>query len=152
MDPRVWDAVVPYLSNPIVLVIVCLAAAYMTVSKRLAQIAGPIGALARWWNSRRLEKVKRDRSLWFEQHARDREQDAAELDQLREDVGYLRREVIDMRRREQVRDRQAREHTQWDNEVVRKLLAAGIQVNDPPPLYPDLAPLHVPDPPEEEQS
>lgn len=147
MTDQVMAALGKHLDNPIILGVVLVGIVYLAVSKRLAQISGPIGAVARWWNNRQVEKVKRERTLWSEQHARDREQDTAELDQLREDVEYLRREVVDMRRREAVRDRQAREHTVWDNDVVRQLQAAGITVNDPPPLYPDLAPVHIPDNP-----
>lgn len=145
MPDALWAAVRPYLDSPVVLVPVLIVAAYMAASKRLAQISGPIGAVARWWNSRQVEKVKRERALWSEQHARDLEENSAELAQLRTDVDWLRHELGDMRRRDQLRDRQAREHTAWDNVVVRQLQAAGLTVDDPPPLYLDLSPLHIPD-------
>jgi len=134
-----------HLSNPIVFVLVLAAVAYLFVSKRLAQISGPIGALARWWNGRQVARVQRDRELFKAQHDADLEHRDAEVQQLREDVAYLRRELIDMRKREQLRDQQARAHTAWDNEWVPKAQAAGIPIPEPPPLYLDLAPLHLPE-------
>lgn len=143
-----WAAIGSRMDNPIVFAVVLALGVWLFVSKRLAELKGTfawIGGLARWWSERQRRKVLAEAELWKVTHAADRERDAAELDQLRVDVNWLRRELGDMRRREQLRDGQARRHTQWDNDVVRKLQAADIPVGDPPPLYLDLAPLHIPD-------
>lgn len=143
VEQGVWSQLAKHLDNPIVLVVVLAAVVYLFVSKRLAEISGPIGALARWWNGRQVAKVQRQRELWRAQHDSDREREDAELADLRADVRYLRRELDDMKARERLRDQQARKHTAWDNAVVAKLQAARIPVDDPPPLYLDLAPMHI---------
>jgi len=145
-DPDLWEAIGSHMDNPVVFCLVLAGGVYAFVSKRLAQIKGTfawVGGLARWWNSRQERKVIAEAALWRTAHKVDRERDAVELDQLRTDVNWLRRELDDMRRREQLRDAQARRHTQWDNGVVQKLQAANIPVDEPPPLYLDLAPLHT---------
>lgn len=147
-EPNVWAAISSHMDNPIVFGIVLALGVYLFVSKRLAEIRGTfawVGALARWWNDRQKRRVERDRDLWRAQHSADREREDAELEELREDVRWLRRELGDMKQRERLRDTQARKHTAWDNEVVQKLQAARIPVDDPPPLYLDLAPQHIPE-------
>lgn len=147
-EPELWSVIGSNMDNPIVFALVLAAGVYLFVSKRLAEITGMfawVGGAARWWNGRQKRKVLAEAELWKVTHAADRERDAAELEQLREDVNWLRRELGDMRRREQLRDQQARKHTAWDNEWVPRAQAAGIPITDPPPLYLDLAPLHIPD-------
>lgn len=137
-----------HLDNPIVFVLVLAVVAYLFVSKRLAELSGPLkalGGLARWWNGRQIARVQRQRELWKAQHEADREKENVEMTNLRSDVDYLTRELQDMRRREQLRDAQARKHTAWDNEWVPRAQALGLNIPDPPPLYLDLAPLHIPE-------
>jgi hypothetical protein len=113
-----------HLDNPIVFTVVLIVVAYSVLSKRLAELSGPfkaLGGLARWWSGRQVVKVQRQRELWKATHDSEREREDAELSQLRHDVDYLTRELVDMRRREQLRDQQARKHTAWDNDVVQKL-------------------------------
>lgn len=136
------------LDNPIVFTIVLLLIGYSVLSKRLAELSGPfkaLGGAARWWNGRQIKKIQRQREQWKAQHEADREQENAELAQLHADVKWLRRELGDMRQREQLRDAQARKHSAWDNEWVPKAQARGIDIPEPPPLYLDLAPLHIPE-------
>jgi hypothetical protein len=145
----VWAKLGEHLDNPIVFMLVLASIAYLFVSKRLAELSGPLkalGGLSRWWNDRQVKKIQRQRELWKATHDSEREREDAEMAQMRADLAYLNRELTDMKRRERLRDAQARAHTDWDNEVVRKLQGAGIPVGDPPPpLYLDLAPLHIPE-------
>lgn len=137
-----------HLDNPIVFTIVLILVAYSVLSKRLAELSGPfkaLGGLARWWNGRQIARVQRQRELWKAQHDSDWEREDAEMAQLRHDVNYLTRELADMRRREQLRDQQARAHTAWDNAWVPRAQALGLDIPEPPPLYLDLAPLHIPE-------
>jgi hypothetical protein len=147
-EPDLWAALGAHMDNPIVLGLVLVAGIFLFVSKRLAEIRGTfawIGSLARWWNGRQKRRVLADAELWKVTRSTSEERDAIELTQLRLDVDYLRRELDDMRRREQLRDRQARAHTAWDNVWVPKAQAAGIAIPEPPPLYLDLAPLYIPE-------
>jgi hypothetical protein len=137
-----------HLDNPIVFVLVLAVVAYLFISKRLAELSGPLkalGGMARWWNGRQVARVQRQRELWKATHDSDREREDAELEQLRHDVAYLTRELTDMKRRERLRDQQARKHTAWDNEWVPRAQALGLDIPEPPPLYLDLAPLHIPE-------
>lgn len=147
MTEPALTALLSKIENPFVLGGVIMLLIVLTFSKKVAEVTGPLGALARLWNTRQVRRVERERALRKAQHERDREEDSAELGQLRTDVEWLRRELGDMRRREQLRDQQARAHSDWDNEWVPKARAAGIPVSDPPTLYLDLAPLHVPEEP-----
>jgi hypothetical protein len=137
-----------HLDNPIVFTLVLIVVAYSVLSKRLAELSGPfkaLGGLARWWSGRQVVKVQRQRELWKATHDSEREREDAELEQLRLDVAYLGRELTDMKRRERLRDAQARKHTAWDNEWVPRAQALGLDIPEPPPLYLDLAPLHIPE-------
>lgn len=145
MTEQVLAKLGEHMDNPLVFMLVLAVVTYLFVSKRLAQISGPIGALARWWNGRQVARVQRQRELWKAQHDRDREQDSAELQELRDDVRWLRRELGDMKARERLRDQQARAHTAWDNEWVPRAQALGLDIPEPPPLYLDLAPLYIPE-------
>ena len=145
MTEQVTAELAKHLDNPIVFMLVLAVVAYLFVSKRLAELSGPLGAAARWWNGRQIARVQRQRELWKAQHDSDREREDAEMAQLRHDVAYLTRELTDMKRRERLRDAQARKHTAWDNEWVPRAQALGLDIPEPPPLYLDLAPLHIPE-------
>ncbi len=145
MTEQVLSKLSEHLDNPLVFMLVLAVVAYLFVSKRLAELSGPLGAAARWWNGRQGARVQRQRELWKTQHDADREKENAEMATLRHDVDYLTRELSDMRARERLRDQQARKHTAWDNEWVPKAQALGLNIPDPPPLYLDLAPLHIPE-------
>lgn len=144
-EQDLWTRLGGQMDNPIIFALVLAAVVYLFVSKRLAEISGPIGALARWWNGRQIARVQRQRGLWKAQHEADDERHDARMGQMQAELDWVTRELTDMRRREQLRDGQARRHTAWDNDVVAKLQAAHIPVADPPPLYLDLAPLHIPE-------
>lgn len=145
MTDQVWAKLSEHLDNPLVFMLVLAGVAYLFISKRLAELSGPLGAAARWWNGRQIARVQRQRELWKAQHDSDREKENAELEELRADVTWLRRELGDMKARERLRDQQARKHTAWDNEWVPRAQALGLDIPEPPPLYLDLAPLHVPE-------
>ncbi|TFV83171.1 hypothetical protein [Blastococcus sp. CT_GayMR16] len=147
-DADLWPLIAERMDNPIVFGLVVAMAFYLFLSKRLAELKGGfawVGALARWWTRRQERRIERDQALWRARYGAELERDAAELEQLRDDVEWLRRELSDMRRREQLRDNQARKHTTWDNEWVPKAQRAGLDIPEPPPLYLDLAPLFVPE-------
>jgi hypothetical protein len=143
-----WAALGERMDNPVVLGFVLLVLACTFLSKRLAELKGAlswIGGAARWWIGRQERRVERDQALWRARHDADVERDTAELEQLRADVQWLRRELHVMRLREQLRDRQARKHTAWDNQWVPQAQVAGLPITDPPPLYPDLIPHYIPE-------
>lgn len=147
-EPDYWAFLVERMDNPVIFVIVVAVGLWLFLSKRLAELQGSfawVGTLARWWTARQRRHIEVDLETWRATHKADREREAAELEDLRLDVAYLRRELNDMRRREVQRDRQARAHTAWDNEWVPRAQAAGLDIPEPPPLYLDLAPLYVPE-------
>lgn len=65
----------------------------MTLSKKLAEVKGPIGALARWWTGREERKVLRAQQVWRTKQAAIDEQTDARVVDLTEQVTYLREEL-----------------------------------------------------------
>lgn len=150
-EPDLWAILGQRLDNPVVFALAVAAGFWLFLSRRLAELQGTfawVGALARWWNTRQRRHVEVDLETWRVTHRAEQERADAKVSRLEADVAWLTRELDDMRRRDQARDRQAREHSAWDNAWVDRARAAGLQIPDPPPLYLDLAPLYVP----EEQS
>lgn len=60
-----------------------------------------------------------------------------ELEALRAKVEKLEEREEERDRRDVEQDRRLRRHERWDMDMVRQLRDKGIDVPDPPPLYPD---------------
>lgn len=65
-------------------------------------------------------------------------------DSVREDMAALRTRVAELEqdrrereRRDDIQGHRLRVHERWDNTVAQRLRGLGVDVADPPPLYPD---------------
>ncbi len=92
-DVKFWTTVLQGSESPFIYTGILLLGAYMTLSKKLAEVKGPIGALARWWTGREERKITRAQQVWRAKQAVVDEQTDARVLDLTEQVEYLRDEL-----------------------------------------------------------
>jgi hypothetical protein len=92
-DVKFWATVLESTDSPLVYAAILGLGAYMTLSKKLAEVKGPIGALARWWTRREERRIERAQRVWRAKQAVNDEQTDARVIDLTEQVEYLREEL-----------------------------------------------------------
>lgn len=96
-DVKFWATVLNSTDNPFVFAAIIALGGYMTLSKKLAEVKGPIGALSRWWNTREERRIERARKVWRAQYNADEEQKDARIADMKEQIEYLKRVLRDVR-------------------------------------------------------
>lgn len=92
-DVKFWATVLQHSENPLVFAAIMGLGAYMTLSKRLAEVKGPIGAAARWWTGREERRIERGQKVWRAKQIVHDERTDARVADLMEQVEYLREEL-----------------------------------------------------------
>jgi hypothetical protein len=114
--------------NPIIIygaVAAALAGYLVLVSERLQKALGPVG---RWLTERQLRRLARSERV-----------NDARITDLSEQLVFVLEQQTIMRRQQQALLNLIRDHERWDASVARQLRAQGLDVEDPPPLWPDPA-------------
>jgi hypothetical protein len=96
-DFKFWSTLLDHSESPILTIVLVVFGVGLTLSKKAAEIKGPLGAVARWWRTRHVRRIEHAQEAWRAQNVADEEQKDARIADLKEQVDYLKRVVKDVR-------------------------------------------------------
>jgi hypothetical protein len=96
---KFWSMLLGETESPVLLIVLAVMGVGLTLSKKAAEIQGPLGAAARWWRDRKIRRIREAQRVWRAQLTADEEQKDARIADLKEQVEYLKRELSGVRLR-----------------------------------------------------
>ncbi|UZJ23726.1 hypothetical protein RHODO2019_10955 [Rhodococcus antarcticus] len=116
------------VKNPVVVVVVIVVVLSSFISERAAKIAGPVGALGRWWGERQLRRMEREQAI---EEAR-RRGESAQVAHLTAEVRGLTAEVRRLADVVDTRESLLVEWDLWAFDAARIAAANGVALPPPP--------------------
>lgn len=101
MENGFWALILGETKSPFVLTVLLVMGIGLTLSKRAAEISGPLGAAARWWRNREVRRIEQAQAVWRAHQKVADEQTDARIADLLEQIEYLKGELAQVRARAQ---------------------------------------------------